>query len=504
MSQRETGPNQRRSFLKQMTVLGGSAPFAPAVLSALAGSTASSEHAQAQAQPAPQPTNGHETVRLAQYVSSIRYEDLPADVLQRAKDTIIDAVAVIVYGAQLPWSRIVMDYARRNGSGGKSRILGGGSAGLHAPSAALANGALSHAFEMDNLTKPDSGAHPGAILLSSTLAVAQERGIGGRELLTAFVAGAEAMIRIGLATKHTNEIRGFHAPGTTGPFGGAVAVGHMLKFSPEKMTNALGIAGSLSCGLLEFAKSGTGGMVKKLHLGRGAEGGVMAASLAAEGYDGPNSVLEGAFGFLKAFCTEWDVAELTKGLGETYVTRTVMMKRFACHITAHTAVEALMDLRAAHKFTAADVAGITIAGSERMATLNNILDPKDVLLAQFSIPFSVSLSMFRDPLDPRNFDDSVIHDAEVGKFSRLVKMVVNPGQASTDIASTVTVTLKDGRTFSQNVTAFKGTPERPLDRAELREKFLVVTRHLDRAKMLRIFERLQHLETEKTLDWLSV
>ncbi len=500
MNERDMDANGRRGFLKNMTALGGAAPFAPVVLAALANHTP----AQAEDKPAQPPTNGHETVKLAQYVSSIRYEDLPPDVLQRAKDTIIDAVAVIVYGAQLPWSRIVMDYARRNGGGGKSKILGGGDDGLHPPSAALANGALAHAFEMDNLTNPDSGAHPGAILLSSTLAVAQQRGIGGRDLLTAFVAGAEAMIRIGLATKHTNEIRGFHAPGTTGPFGGAVAVGHMLKFNPEKMTNALGIAGSLSGGLLEFAKSGTGGMVKKLHLGRGAESGVLAASLAADGYDGPTTVLEGAFGFLKAFCTEWDVGELTKGLGEIYVTRTVMMKRFACHITAHTAVEAMMDLRAEQGFTAADVAGVSIAGSERMATLNNILDPRDVLLAQFSIPFSVALSMYRDPLDPRNFDDAVIHDARVNEFSRKIKMIIVPGQATTDIGSAVTVTLTDGRTFSKAVTEFKGTPARPLDQNELREKFLVVTRHIDKAKMTRIFERLQHIEDEADLSWLSV
>jgi len=128
------------------------------------------------------------------------------------------------------------------------------------------------------------------------LAVAQERGIGGRDLLAAVVAGSEVMIRIGRATKHNNEGRGFHAPGTTGPFGGAVAVGRLLKFDAATMTNALGIAGSLSCGLLEFARSGTGAMVKRLHLGRAAESGVLAASLAEEGFTGPQSVLEGPFG----------------------------------------------------------------------------------------------------------------------------------------------------------------------------------------------------------------
>ena len=96
-----------------------------------------------------------------------------------------------------------------------------------------------------------AGAHPGATVLPPALAIAQERGADGRALIAAFVAGNEVMIRIGRATGHTNEARGFHAPGTTGPFGGAVAVGKLLKFDAAAMTNALGIAGSLSCGLLE-------------------------------------------------------------------------------------------------------------------------------------------------------------------------------------------------------------------------------------------------------------
>src|SRR5436309_12236794 len=256
-----------------------------------------------------------ETLQLAKYASGLRYRDIPGPVVQRAKDTIADTIAAIAFGAHLPWSRIIVDYAMRRG-GGKARIFAPGGARLQAPMAAFANGALAHAFEMDNLTWPNTGVHPGATMCMPALAVAQERGIGGRELLAAVVAGSEVMIRIGRATKHNNEGRGFHAPGTTGPFGAAVAVGRLLKFDAATMTNALGIAGSLSCGLLEFARSGTGAMVKRLHLGRAAESGVLAASLAADGFTGPQSVLEGEFGFFKVFCTKFDMDELTRGLGK--------------------------------------------------------------------------------------------------------------------------------------------------------------------------------------------
>src|ERR1043165_3429363 len=127
------------------------------------------------------------------------------------------------------------------------------------------------------------------------------------------------MIRIGRATGHTNEARGFHAPGTTGPFGAAVACGRLLGLDPAGMTNAIGIAGSLAGGLLEFAK-GDGGTVKRLHLGRASEAGVLAASLAAAGFAGPRTVIEGQFGFLRVFCTEFDESHLTRGLGSDYVT----------------------------------------------------------------------------------------------------------------------------------------------------------------------------------------
>jgi 2-methylcitrate dehydratase PrpD len=428
---------------------------------------------------------------------------LPAAVVQRAKDCISDTVAAIIFGAELPWSKIIIGYARRNSASGSSAILGTGGPLVHAGAAALANGALAHAFELDSLTKPDSGSHPGATVFTATLAVAQDRNASGRDLLVAFVAGSEVMVRIGHATKHSNEARGFHAPGTTGPFGAAVAAGQLMGLDAAAMTNALGIAGSCAAGLLEFARAGNGAMVKRLHTGRAAESGVLAASLAGDGFTGPTSVLEGEYGFLRVFCNDWDLSELTRGLGSTYFTSDIMLKRFACHITAHNPLEAVRDLRQAHDFAAADVASITIAGNERMAKTNNIPAPPDLMLAQYSIPFCVALSLYRDPLDPRSFDDGAVHDRTILDLASRTKMTVVPGQDRRNLAATVTITLNDGRALSRTVTSFKGTPERPLDRQELREKFLVLAQRLDRKRLEPMFDRLQRIDEEKTLDWLN-
>ncbi len=245
-------------------------------------------------------------------------------------------------------------------------------------------------------------------------------------------------------------------------------------------------------------------------MGRAAEGGVLAASLAAEGFTGPTSVLEGEYGFLRVFCNDYEVAELTRGLGENYFTMDIMLKRYACHNTAQNPVEAVRDLRAEHNFTAADVASITIAGNDRMAKTNNIPAPPDNMLAQYSVPFSVALSLYRDPIDPRSFDEGVVNDRAILDLASRTRMTVVAGQDHRDLAVTVTVRLKDGRELSRRVTSFKGTPERPLDRAELREKFLLLTGGagglggLGRDRMVPMFDRLQSLESEKSLDWLDL
>src|SRR5436190_3614634 len=386
-----------------------------------------------------------ETVQLAEYAAALRYEDLPAEVIACAKDCIIDTVAACICGSGLTWSRIVIEYAERTGPGGTSRILGAGSA-VQAPAAALANGALAHAFELDALTRPGAGAHPGATVLPPALAVAQQAEVKatGRDLIAAFVAGNEVMIRIGRATGHTNEARGFHAPGTTGPFGAAVACGHLLGLDTAAMTNAIGIAGSLAGGLLEFAK-GDGGMVKRLHLGRASEAGVLAASLAQSGFTGPRTVLEGQFGFLRVFCTEFDERHLTKGLGEEFVTCSTVLKRYPVHATAHAAVRAVRDLQTEHGLTGGDVEAITVTGNKRMVERHAIAEPADLMLAQYSIPFCIALALHREARDPESYDESALTDPQIRALTRHVRIVPEAGDGHGAMGSTVTLALADGR-----------------------------------------------------------
>jgi 2-methylcitrate dehydratase PrpD len=396
---------------------------------------------------------------------------------------------------------MIARYAENSGAGGKSRILGPGSATVKPPAAALVNGSLAHAFEMDGATKPSAGVHPGAIIIPAVLAIAQDRGIGGRELLTAFIAATEVVVRIGRATKKSNEHRGFHSPGTTGPFGAAIGTALLLKLDAAQVTNAIGIAASLSSGLIQFARAGTGGMVKRLHFGRAAESGVLAGSLAAEGFTGPHDALEGEFGFLNAFCDEHDIDALLRKLGEEFVTLSIYMKRFPCHGTAQAPLQALEAIQAEHRFSGAEVVEIELATRQAFMDRHDMTNPTDPMLAQYSVPFCLALACYRNSHDPRSFDQSALNDPDILSLCKRVRLTAD-GDHSGDSA-TVTIKLKDGRVLSHRVTKVKATPSDPQTKADVYEKFSLVTRHCPRDKMDELFTRIQNLENERDLDWVS-
>ena len=426
---------------------------------------------------------------LAEFALGLRYEDIPETVLERARTSLIDTVGAASFGAHLPWSRMVAAYGSSNSASGEARILGT-PLRVRAPFAALANGAQAHAFELDSLCQPSVGVHPGASLTAPALAVGQELGASGKALMTAFVAGFEVMYRIGDAARHSSEHLGFHAPGLTGVFGGAVVAGCLHGFDVDRMANALGIGGSMCSGLIEFSKSG-GGMVKRLHLGRAAEGGVLAASLARDGFTGPAQVFEGKFGFLTAFARDAEPQRLTANLGTVWHTEKAMLKRYACHITAHVPVTAILDLKAQHGITGADVASVTVWGNEKMVSHHTINEPGDLAMAQYSTPFCVALALHRDPLDPRNFSEENLQDAAIRATCRNVSVQVLPeSEQKNRFSCRLVVKLKNGRELDILAHDFEGMPHRPLTRDALGAKFRRLTAGIAGFEDDRVLNRL--------------
>jgi 2-methylcitrate dehydratase PrpD len=442
-----------------------------------------------------------ETKRLADYVSALRFEDIPADVVAAAKNTIIDGVACCAYGFRFPWSQAVLAYAlRMGGSGGRSAVLGPGAPQLHAPFAALVNGALAHSFELDGGTRKGVGAHPFGTVFTSALPVAQMVGASGRDLLTAFVAGSEALLRIGKATGRSNEHRGFHAPGTTGPFGAAMACALLQGANRTELLNAIGIAGSLASGLRQFSKSASGGMVKRLHFGRAAEAGVLAAGLAHEGFDGPHDVLEGEAGFLKVFCDTFDREQLVRGLdGSVFHMREVSMKDFATHGSTQAPLNALLGLFEAHAIRPEDIAHVSVEASSECVKSHDRRDVADLMQAQYSIPFCIALACVRDIRDPRSMSDDAPADPAVRAMLSRVELTI--GDFSEKRACRVTVRDTRGRDFTAYLPG-DAASWRPAREEDVEAKYRMLMRDIPGDVSEDLLARLASLESQQDLNWL--
>jgi 2-methylcitrate dehydratase PrpD len=441
-----------------------------------------------------------ETRQLAEFATALRYEDIPAPVIAITKACLIDTVGVALFGSSLPWSRGVADFARHTGAGGASTILSAALPRVSAPAAALANGTAAHAFELDNLRQPSVGVHPGAGAHVAALAVAEEYKASGRDFITALVAGCECMLRIGIAAKQTSEHIGFHAPGLTGVFGSAIAASRLMGHDSRHTLMAVAIGGSLCSGLLAFVKAGNGGMVKRLHMGRAAEGGVTAAYLAGRGYEGPDVILEGKFGFLDVYARDGDPAALTEGLGTRWDSLNIWFKMFPCHVTAQAPVRAMRHLMREHHFGAPDVAGIVLEAGEKVLSHHADREPHDVATAQYSVPFCVALSLFRDPADPRAFLDGPKQNPQILDLCKKVELrpLQNGGGASCRLA----VTLTDGRSLAIADTELDDDAGEGLAQ-RIERKYLNLTADFPDTWRRALLRRLQSIESENLAEILA-
>lgn len=445
------------------------------------------------------------TKRLARFALDLDYKNIPAAVIDRAKACILDTFAVSLYGSTKPWSRIVVDFVRNSGNRGGSTIFGANWQ-AQAAQATLANGVMAHAFELDNVRQPGAGVHPGATAFLPAFAMAEEKRSDGKSLLAAFVAACEVMSRIGVAAGNSLERRGFHAPGLTGTFGAAVAAGRLLGLDEKKMVNALGIAGSYSGGLIEFSRCQEGAMVKRLHLGKAGEGGVTAAQLASRGFAGPESILEGKFGFCRTFSDSPKLSYLTHGLGKTFESLNIGIKRCACHINAHAPIEALQQLQQQNHFDPEDIREIVVGGIEKLVTHHAIYQPKDLMMAQYSIPFCVALSVYFDPTDPESFDENKLKDKKILALMRKVRLKVDHEieQKGWDRAARVTVALANKQRPTTLVIHFKGTPKNPMSQSEVEEKARKLTRPvLPERQLKQLVEAVNTLEKVEDVSRLT-
>jgi 2-methylcitrate dehydratase PrpD len=409
----------------------------------------------------------NETRTLARFASELDYDHIPPQAVQAAKGYILDCLACGLSAPNLPWSRMVAELARESGASGPCTVFG-----LpwrtSASYATLVNGTMIGGFETDHVYSPAS-CHPGASVFPALLAVAEKEHLSGRHFLAALVAGYEAVCRIGqAATRAVEDVAGFHGPATNGPFGAATAVSKALALDPEQTASALGIAGSNASGLLEFSLDGS--MIKRLHMGRASQMGLESALLAQKGFTGPHTILEGERGFLKVFSPDPHPERLLDALGESYVMASVLqIKSYPCHIRAHPFVDALVQFKAKHPIDPGHIQKIQIFLTPHDAGRHGQQDPGTLLAAQYSIPYSVAVAIWRDLSDPRAFGDGLEYHENIRRTAQAIELHhLQESSASQKPALILDIA---GETYRLDASDYKGSPNNPYSFDDLCNKF---------------------------------
>src|SRR5205814_446935 len=253
---------------------------------------------------------------------------LDDDVQARTRELVLDLIGVALAGARQPSSPPAAHVATALGGSGEASVFGSGQK-TSAVWAALANGTEAHAVELDDVTT-ESSLHPGVAVIPAAIALAQELQAQPKALMEAIVAGYEVTMRVGNALNPASAYaRGFHPTGVAGIFGAATAASHLLQLSVDQRCLALGIAGTMASGSLEYLADGS--WTKRLNAGWAAHAGVVAAQLAAGGFTGPASALDGRFGVLRGYTSDPEPWRLLAGLGEDFQIMRALMGRAECY-----------------------------------------------------------------------------------------------------------------------------------------------------------------------------
>ena len=417
---------------------------------------------------------------LAAFAANLRFEDIPAPVLRRAEDLLLDCLASILAGASARPVLAIDRYAAAMGpADGPSEIL----INRRRTSpvfAAMVNAAAAHVVEQDDVHN-GSVFHPAAVVFPPALAVAQALGRSGRDLLVAAVAGYEVGIRVGefLGRSH---YKIFHTTGTAGTLAAAAATGRLLGLSPAAMLDAFGSAGTQAAGLWEFLRDAADS--KQLHTARAAANGIAAAYLAQEGFTGARHILEGPQGMAAGMSSDADPARLTDRLGTRWSLAETSFKFHASCRHTHPAADALQQVLREHKLAESDIARVVAHVHQgAIDVLGPVVDPRTVHQSKFSMGTVLGLIARQGRAGLPEFD-AALGDPAVADFRGRVTMELDPevdGAYPQRWIGKVTVHTRDGRVLHGRVDEPKGDPGNTLSRDEIEAKTLSLGRYADAA-----------------------
>ena len=419
------------------------------------------------------------TTDLARFGAAVAVPGLPREVVNRARVLVLDLIGSIVRARHDAEStQPMLGAARALGLGaGHAGVFGDPCRWIPA-GAAFLNAAFAHSLDFDD-THAAASVHPGAVVIPAALAAGEMAGASGAEVLAGIVAGYEVTCRVALALPaRAHYARGFHPTATCGTFGAATAAGRVLGLDAAGIESALGIALSQTSGSLQFLANGA--WTKRFQVGWAAMSGLVAATLAAEGFCGPTAALEGAHGFLRAYAPDPVPENAVQGLGKSFELMRTAVKPYPSCRYGHAGIDAALALREAHDLQVAEIESVRLGLSKSGMLLigapaDKKQNPRNVVDGQFSGPFVISVALATGAMGWDSYQ--LLADPTVRSLLPKIECVFDPeieAEFPTNMSGKLTIEAR-GRRFEQKVVVPKGEPGNFLSEAELRGKFAGLT-----------------------------
>lgn len=404
---------------------------------------------------------------LGQFASSVQLSRLDKAVIERAKLSLLDTLGVAMAGLLSEESKYLLAAIKALHSSGPATIWGttevSGISG-----AALANGTLAHILEADDF---GGCGHPGAVVIPAALAASEYCGGDGATLLSAIIAGYEVggrMTNVLGGYREHNEA-GWHSTGTCGGFGAAAAAARILGLNAENTTCALGLAGSYTGGVWAFIKDGS--MSKRFHAGKAAQSGVESAYLAQRGFTGPKWVVEAEWGgLLNTYMpgTEVNLEDALADLGKDYIIHRTGIKPYPNCRGVHSPLEAFLELRKCYNLTPDNVDRVRVVGTQLTVRQVGGKNIDNLLGAQMSAPYAISVALIDGTLSPRHYTPSWMDNQAVRDVMERVSVDLDPMAVGEPY---VEVIMVNGEIHRYRVEEARGATRSPLSKEEVQDKF---------------------------------
>ena len=409
--------------------------------------------------------------RLADQAAAITADRLPAEVRARAEELLIDVVGLCVAARHTDYVKAVIAGVD---AGGPCTAIGQQQT-FSAEAAALINGTATHGEDFDD-TFEGGPVHSSTVIGPAVLAAAERFGCAGPDVLAGFVAGVETLCRLSMVIPKAIHKSGFHPTAVLGAMGATLAVSRAMRLNKKQTVDALGIAGSMASGIIEYLAEGA--WTKRLHAGWSAQVGIQAARLGQQGFLGPRTVFEGTHGLYYAFArsAEGNYDVLTRDFGRDWYLSRITFKPYATGTMNQPYVDCA--LRLARKgFAAEDVADILCETAE--GYVHRLWDPLPVkqrpandYAAKFSAPFNIAVAFVTGGAGLAAFTEKTVRDERILALAGKVKYVVDPNNPyPRAYTGHVRMTLRDGRVFEERQPHIRGGAQEPLSRAEIEDKF---------------------------------